>query len=183
MGIKLHLDIETNRGPTNELYIRIDSWKINMSINEIIFTTTTWLDKTYADRFLREYYTDELKPAIGLVQAKLIYYENLSDDGKEIVLENLYKVPMYIEKEIESDIYEEQNVFKEVPYVSFDENGDEITLYKTVTAPEKVKVGTKKEVKKVIDYTIIDRLNEFSYIHLIEKLSEVFPKDKIEKIE
>lgn len=182
MGIKLHLDIETNRGPTSELYIRIDSWKVNMSINEIIFTTTSWLDKTYADRFLRKYYTDELNPATGLVQAKVIYYESATDDGKEVEIENLYKVPMYVEKEIKSPVYEEKEVSREVPYVSFDENGDEITLYKTITSLEKVKVGVTREIKKVVDYTIVDRLRQFSYDYLIEELSKVFPKDKIEKI-
>lgn len=182
MGIKLHLDIETNRGPTSELYIRIDSWKVNMSINEITFTTTSWLDKTYADRFLRKYYTDELNPAIGLVQAKVIYYDSPTDDGKEVEIKNFYTVPMYVEQEVEHPVFEEKEVSREVPYISFDENGDEITLYKTIATLEKVKVGINKETKKVIDYTIIDRLSQFSYDHLIEELSKVFPKDKIEKI-
>ena len=30
MGLRLHVDLETNRGPTNKLYVRIDSWKVNM---------------------------------------------------------------------------------------------------------------------------------------------------------
>ena len=38
MGLRLHVDLETNRGPTNKLYIRIDSWKVNMTVGEVKFT-------------------------------------------------------------------------------------------------------------------------------------------------
>ena len=153
-----------------------------MTINEIKFTTTSWIDKSYGDRFLRRYYTDNLKPAIGLVGGKVIYYDTSSSDGEELVIDNLYIAPMVVEEDITEDIFEEKIVTKEVPYVSFDENGDEVTLYRTVNVPEKVKVGTKTEIQKVVDYTIVDRLREFSYDYLAEELAKVFPKDKIEKI-
>lgn len=182
MGIRLHVDLETNRGPTKELYIRIDSWKVNMTVNEIKFTTTSWLDKSYGDRFLRKYFTDDLKPAVGLVGGKIIYYEDPLSEGQELVIDNLYIAPMVIEKEVTEDVFEERTVKKEVPYVSFDENGDEVTLYRTVDAPEKVKIGTETEIQKVVDYTAVDRLREFSYDYLVEELKKVFPEDKIEKL-
>tara|TARA_B100000900_G_C20388113_1_gene637426 strand:- start:121 stop:672 length:552 start_codon:yes stop_codon:yes gene_type:complete len=182
MGLRLHVDLETNRGPTNELYVRIDSWKINMTVNEVKFTTTSWLDKSYGDRFLRKYFTDALQPAVGLVGGKVIYYDVPSSDGEEIVIDNLYIAPMFIEKEVTEDVLEERIIKKEVPYVSFDENGDEVTLYRTVDVPEKIKVGTESEIQKVVDYTIVDRLREFSYDYLAEELAKVFPKDKIEKL-
>jgi hypothetical protein len=182
MGLRLHVDLETNRGPTKELYVRIDSWKINMTVNEVKFTTTSWLDKSYGDRFLRKYFTDALQPAVGLVGGKVIYYDVPSSDGEELIIDNLYIAPMFIEKEVTEDVLEERTVKKEVPYVSFDENGDEVTLYRTVDVPEKVKVGTETEIQKVVDYTIVDRLREFSYDYLAEELSKVFPKDKIEKL-
>lgn len=180
MGIRLHVDLETNQGPTKELYIRIDSWKVNRTVNEIIFTTTSWLDKSFGDKFLRKLYDEELKPAIGLVSSKLVYYEKPDSEGTEVDLDNLYKVPMYVEKLEKDDILEEQEVSKEVPYVSFDEEGEEVTLYRTVTSKELVKVGETEVYKKVVDYGIIDRLQSFCYEHLVEKLSEVFPKEKIE---
>jgi len=98
MGLRLHVDLETNRGPTNELYVRIDSWKLNMTIGEIKFTTTSWLDKSYGDKFLRKYATDSLNPAVGLVGGKVIYYETSSSEGEEIIIDNLYVTPMFVEK-------------------------------------------------------------------------------------
>ena len=182
MGLRLHVDLETNRGPTNELYVRIDSWKLNMTIGEIKFTTTSWLDKSYGDKFLRKYATDSLNPAVGLVGGKVIYYESSSSEGEEIVIDNLYVTPMFVEKELEVDIFEKQTISKEVPYTSFDENGDEVTLYRTVEVTEDIKTGTETEIKNVVAYTIVDRLREFSYDYLAEELAKVFPKDKIEKL-
>ena len=89
---------------------------------------------------------------------------------------------MFVDKEIEEDIIEQQTVSKEVPYVSFDENGDEVTLYRTVKVTEDIKTGTKTEIKNVVDYTVVDRLREFSYDYLAEELAKVFPKKKIEKL-
>ena len=89
---------------------------------------------------------------------------------------------MFVEKEIEIDIIEKQTTNKEVPYVSFDENGDEVTLYRTVEVTEDVKTGTETEIKNVVDYTAVDRLREFSYDYLAEELAKVFPKSKIEKL-
>ena len=89
---------------------------------------------------------------------------------------------MVNEKEVEEDIYEIKKVTKEVPYTSFDEEGEEITLYKTVEAEEKVKTGTKINKVKIIDYSIINNLEEFCYNHVVKILSEVLPEDKIEKL-
>ena len=182
MGLRLQVDLETNRGPTNKLFVRIDSWKVNMTLGEVKFTTTSWLDKSYGEKFLRKYAADKLKPAVGLVGGKVIYYPKPSSEGKEIVIDNLYVAPMIVEKEVEEDIIEKQTVNKEVPYVSFDENGDQVTLYRTVEVTEDVITGTKTELKSVIDYTIVDRLQEFSYDYLVKELSKVFPKSKIKKI-
>jgi len=83
---------------------------------------------------------------------------------------------------VEEDIFETKTVTKEVPYVSFDENGDEITLYRTVEVDEKIKVGTEKNTKQIVNYTILNNLEEFCYNHVVKILSEVIPENKIEKL-
>jgi len=179
MGIEVLADLETNRGPTKKLFVRIDSFKVNMTINEIKFTTTSWLDKTFGDKFLRKYFTDDLKPAVGLTNGKYIYYPDAKSEGVDIELQNLFVVPMYREKEVVEPIYEMQDVTKEVPYVSFDENGDEITLYRTVNTQKKVQIDEKKTTKLVVDYDIINNLGEYCYEKLASILAEVFGEDKI----
>lgn len=180
MGLVIQADLETNQGPTKELYIRIDSWKINKTIGEITFTTTSWLTKRYADRFLRTYKDEELKPAIGLVSADIVFYDKEDNkEGLEIRLNNLFKPSMVVEKEIELDIYGDKEVSKEIPFTSFDENGDEITLYKTIKSTEKIKTGTEKVVKEILDYTIIGNLEQFCYEYLKNKLEDYFPAESI----
>ena len=158
MGLKINAEIETNRGPTTELYFRIENWKINFTVGEIRFTTTVWLSKKYADQFLREFYDEPLRNATGLVASKVVYYNDALRDGKECDIVNLHSLPMYEEKQIEVPIYEKKEVTKELPYISFDEDGNEITLYRTVTSEEDVQVGADTVTKKVMDYKMVDRL-------------------------
>ena len=181
MGLQIDLELETNRGPTSELYIRIDSWRVNRTVNEIIFTTTSWLSKEYADRTLRKFITDPIPPSIGLVGSKLISYQN-SRQGEELIIENLYKMSMAKEQQVDIPVYEAKSTTKEHPYVSFDEDGNEVTVYRSVTSTENVQVATDKKNKLVVDYKIINNLEDNCYSYLIEQLSEVFDKGIINKI-
>ena len=88
---------------------------------------------------------------------------------------------MIKEQEVEIPVYKTKTVQVEVPYISFDEQGDEITLYRTVEEEKKVKVKTVKETKKVIDISVLDDLTGNSYKVLKEELKKFFPSNKIIK--
>ena len=182
MGIRLQVDLETNRGPTNELYIRIDHIKINRTVAKVVFSTTLWLNKELADNTLKRLADDPIKPSVGLVNPKVIYYPNKQSEGLDAEFDDLYEIPLVVDKDIEKDIFETIKVNKEVPYVSFDENGDEITLYRTVEQEEKKKIGTEIIKEKIVDYTVLNNIEEFCYNHVVKVLSEVLPNDKIEKL-
>ena len=134
----------------------------------------------------RQYASEPYNNAIGLVSSKVICYDN-SEDGEEKEIVNLYKFPIATKKKVTIPIYEEQSFQKEVPYISFNEEGEELTLYRTVETEEgnkyikNVKVGDKQEVREVIDTSIIDNLTKVSYEHLASELGKLFPKDKIIK--
>ena len=64
----------------------------------------------------------------------------------------------------------------------FDEEGEEITLYRTVTEKKTVQVGTEKVLKNVIDYSMVDRLGQVSYEFLIKELKEHFPAKVIKTV-
>jgi len=182
MGIRLQVDLETNRGPTDELYIRIDHYRINRTVGKIKFSSTLWLNKELADQTLKEFADDPIKPSIGLVNPKVIYYPNKKSEGLDVTFTELYEVPLVVEKDIKKDIIETVKVKKEVPYISFDDNGDEITLYRTVEVEEDKVVGVETITKKIVDFTILNKFEKFCYNHIVEKLSEVIPKNKIEKL-
>lgn len=182
MGLRLNVDLETNQGPSREVYVRIDNWKINRATADIVFTTTSWLDQSYADKFLRQYYDEPMRNSIGLISSKVIYYENDESEGTELLLDNLHKLPMAKEIDVEIPVYEKKKITKEVPYVSFDENGDEITLYRTIIQEENVEVGVNIEKKQVIDHTILNNLESVCYEELKLFYSQYFPIEKIEII-
>lgn len=181
MGLRINAEVETNRGPTTELYFRIENWKVNLTLGQIRYTTTCWLSKKYADQFLREYYDEPLKNSVGLVSSKLVYYNDDIKDGKELDIPNSHTMYMYEEKEIEVPIYEEKEVSKELPYISFDENGEEITLYRTVKQKEDVLVRTESVTKKVMDYSV-NNLEEVTYKNFKQFLQNEFLEEHIEQI-
>ena len=182
MGFKLNIDLETGSGPTQEAYVRIDNYRFNKVTSEIILTTTTWLNIEKAHAFNRTYLEESLKNAEGLVSADVLYYPTPDSEGEEVSIPIVYKAPVAIREEVEFPIYEEQETIEEVPYVSFDENGDEITKYKDEIAVKKVLVDSHKEIREVIKPELLTNLYEFAYEVIKNKLAELFPEDKIEKI-
>ena len=89
---------------------------------------------------------------------------------------------MIKEENVTESVFELQKVTKEVPYVSFDSDGNEVTLYRTVESDEKVKVGETVNSKKVVDYNIINNLGYYCYDKLAEILAEVFGEYNIKKV-
>ena len=98
-----------------------------------------------------------------------------------MVIENYYKVPTVVEVTVDEPIYEKKVVKKQVPYISFDENGDEVEKIKTVEREEKVQVDTKTKKRKLIDYSLMEKPFEFAYQYLKEELEKKFGKKIIKK--
>ena len=182
MGLVLKVDLDTSGGSTKEAYIRIETCRINKVQAQLEFTTTCWINKKAAGKFYRKYLSDPLTNAGGLIKQEVVYYSDAADiNGTEVVLANYYKVPLTTGITVEEPIFEKQFVKKEVPYVSFDENGDEIEKIKIVTKEVDVQVGSNKIKKQLIDYSLMERPFELAYKHLKNELAKYFPKSSIVK--
>ena len=182
MGLVIKAELDTSRGSTKEAYIRIETCRINKVQAQLEFTTTCWINKKAASKFYRKYLDDPLTNAGGLVNKEVVFYKDKDDiDGTEVAIENYYKVPTVNEVTIEEPVYEKKVVVKQVPFISFDENGDEIEKIKTVEREEKVQVDTKTKKRKLIDYSLMNKPFEFAYQYLKEELEKKFGKDKIVK--
>jgi len=183
MGLRLNVDLDTNRGQTSEAYIKVETVRFNRVQTRIEFTTSCWVNKESADAFDKKYVDDPLGSSIGLLTKEVVYYEDENDvEGTEVSIENFYTQQIYREETVETPIYENKEVTKLVPYVSFDENGDEVIKEKEVVKTEKVQVDTKTETKKLVDFSLIDNIFDFTYKALKQELSKIFPEDKIEII-
>jgi len=182
MGFVIKADLETSLGPSQEVYVRVEGMSYNKGANLAMFQVTYWLNKEYASKANRTFIDEPLKNMVGLIHDKVVYYEEGDSEGIEITLPQYIEHPIVVEKEIEVPIFETTIIKKEVPYVSFDEEGEEITLYKTISVEEEVEIGKKVEVKKVIDHTVPGRLLEYCYEVLNQELAKQFPIDNIETV-
>tara|TARA_E500000318_G_scaffold112057_1_gene133745 strand:+ start:2685 stop:3230 length:546 start_codon:yes stop_codon:yes gene_type:complete len=178
MGIIIKADLETSEGPSQEVYARIESLSFNKVTSDIRFQITYWVDKAAAIKYNRTFIDEEIKPAIGLVQERVLYYRDENSEPEELIVPNLIKVKYVEEKNIELPIYINKDIVHEVPYVSFDEMGEEITKYRSVTTSERVQTGTKNECKKLI-LTDLNNVHSFSYKIVKETLSKLLPRETL----
>lgn len=182
MGLRLNVDLETNRGQTNEAYIKIETIRFNRVNTRVEYTTSCWVNKKAADAFNKKYIDDPLGSSAGILTQEVVYYTGPDDvEGTELTVPNFYTSEIYREVEVTTPIYEEQEVTKTVPYISFDEEGNEVQKEKEVTKVEQVKIDEKVEVKKLFDMKLVENIFEFTYKALKGELSKIFPEDKIEK--
>ena len=181
MGFILEVDLETSSGPTEEAYVRIDNYRFNKVTSELNITTTTWLDINKAHEFNREYLEDDLKNAQGLIGSKIIYYKDKDDEGEEINIPNQFKSSVTEEVKVVIPHYEEKEVLKSKPHISFDKNGNEVTKYKDVIETEKFKVNETVEIKKKVNNEALTNMFEYSYNVLRSELEKMFPANKIIK--
>lgn len=180
MGFKLNVDLETSNGPSHEVYVRIESLIINRVTAKARFQLTYWIDQDNAIAATKIYTDEESRNMVGLIQERILYYEDEDSDGVEILLPHMLEEDIAEEKEIEVPVMEKQTVSKEVPYTSFDENGDEITLYRTVSSEQNVKVGTEVQIRKVINIKLAENIFAFGYSRIKTMLESKFPSNKIE---
>ena len=182
MGLRLNVDLETSLGPSQEVYARIESIIYNKFTASVMFQIAYWLTQDHAKKATRVFLDEELKNMTGMVHDKVLYYADGDTEGAEVTLPMHFSVEAVYDSEVEVPVYETKIEEKKIPYISFDENGDEITLHRTVSEEVQVQVGTSKEVKKVIDQQVSNRLADFSYEVLQKELTKWFPKDNIETV-
>lgn len=179
MGFILDVDLETSEGPSHEVYVRIESLTFNKVTMEVQLQLTYWQAKDYANRFNRTYASENKKNAIGLIQERVVYYENETSEGVELLFPHFLKTTVTKQEEIEVTKFEMKQVEKEVPYISFDEEGNEITKVRKVIKEEKVKVGVEKKLEDIFDYSALSNIFEFSYNFARKELSNLVPDTKI----
>jgi len=179
MGFILDVDLETSEGPSHEVYVRVESLTFNKVTMETGFQLTYWETKEHAEKFNRFAVGDSTNNAVGLIQERVIYFEDDESDGEEILFPHHIKTAITKVQNIEIPIFETQEVKTEVPYVSFDENGEEITKYRTIVKEEEVQVRVDNIEKEVFDYSALNNIFEFAYNHTKKILGELIPKDKI----
>lgn len=179
MGFILDVDLETSEGPSHEVYVRVESLTFNKVTMEVGFQLTYWESKKYAENFNRVTADQPHNNAVGLIQERVIYFKDDESDGDEVLFPHHIKTLITKTELTEIPVIETKEVKVEVPYVSFDENGEEITKYRTIVKEEEVQVGVNNIEKEVFDYSALNNIFEFAYNHAKKILGDLIPEDKI----
>ncbi len=182
MGFVINADLETSQGPTQELYVRVEGFSFNKVTAQLGFQVTYWIDREHAINHNRVYLEEEVKPMVGLVQNKVLFFNDPDSDSKEIEFEHYIKGSVAEEREVDVPYFEMQDVAVKVPYVSFDENGDELIKEREIIKQKKVQTGTQNEKRTVIDYKAFENIYEYCYKKLYESLIKLIPEEKIETV-
>ena len=180
MGLVIKADIETSSGPTKKAYVRIDNYRVDKVTSRLRFAVSYWRTKESAHNFNRLYLEENLKNATGLFSSNIVFYESKEDEGKEVSLPTFFDINMASEEVVEEPVFEMKDVTKTVPFISFDENGDEITLQKEVTKKEKVQVDVVTSTKNKINNSIIGDLPKYCYNEVKKQIQQLLPNCKIE---
>ena len=170
MGLRVKLDIDTFEGPAQSIYCRIDQMVIQRSANRIIVSLAYFLDK---DKTLPD---DQLPYTI-------LHYNDTQDNPEEVRLPNNIKIDLSQSTIMKEPIYKKQKVKEKVPYVSFDENGDELTKYREVEVEKNVKVGEEENEVSIPVYDAIQKdIFGYCYRKIEEHLNDTFKEHiKIEQ--
>ena len=170
MGLLFNLDTDTVKGPTTSLYCRIDQITIQKEVNRIIISLSYFNDVEKTSR-------------IDSISYEVLVYEDSDSEGKDIRLPSTLKLDLGEKVVIKEPIYKQELVKEKVPYVSFDELGEEITKYQEVEVKRNIKIGEEEKEATVSTYTAIQKdIFGFCYDKIKQKLLESFPYLEIKEV-
>ena len=170
MGLLFNLDTDTVKGPSESLYCRIDQITIQKDANRIIVSLIYFKDIEQTSR-------------IDCISYEVIVYESGDLVGKEIRLPSVLKLDLSEKVTIKEPIYKQELVKEKVPYVSFDDLGEEITKYQEVEVKRNIKIGEEEKEATVSTYTAIQKdIFGFCYNKIKEELLKSFPYLEIKEV-
>lgn len=183
MGLLIKGDIETNVGPTDSIYCKIESYKVMIPRAEVQFTVAYWQNKEESDNFTQVFIDGEgddvsYSSKSIVKRDEILFYKGSTPTS--VSLPMFFQYNPTIEKEIEIPIYEKKVVTKEVPYISFDENGDEIVLTREVDTLERVVTKIEKVSKKFFDREPLKDFPSFCYTQLKKDFDKILKENKVE---
>ena len=176
MGLRLRSSIDTNLGPTDKLYVRVDNINVNRIYRTVRVGVTYWFDKDTADSSRER----NSRLSKGMVSNKIIIYEDPRKEGKEINLPVHFEFKMESPRKVTIPIYEETPVEVEKPYVGFDDNGRRVILYRTETIVEKKKIGEREDYSQVLDLDLETSLVSWCYGQIKAELGQKIPVELLE---
>lgn len=183
MGLTIKSTIETNIGDVNSPYVVISNYSVSKTSAEISYRVNYFTNKEYWKQSLPTKISElsipkNLPPNVIFSPGTILY--EYKKEWVEVSLPQFFRVKLSEKKSIEIPITEKQEIVKKVPYISFDENGDEITKHREIKVIEEVEIGKEKIEEEIINYDLFDNPIAFAYTHLKKELETLLVGVKIE---
>lgn len=184
MGILLKTEIETNVGVVKNAYITIPSYTVRKNTGEISFSVAYYTSEKYSKMGVAEYVEDIANLTQLPIDATFAPHQILCLENKEWVEKSLpQNLKVKFTKPKTTPILETTWVEEEIemPYISFDEEGNEVEKVRIKTIPKEKTTKIGEVVKNKIDWSLVEHPLSFAYKHLAEELKNIIPNLQIEK--
>ena len=159
MGLLLKGDFETEVGQSSELYLNIEGFNFRKADMSLFAPMAVWSSKE-GSRIIN----------------KVIWYNGLEEDGVEVEIPNIFRIKLTDTVTLSEPIYEIREVAEEVPYISFDEEGEEITKYRKVLVEKKVAIGEEDVEQEIENIKLVQQdIFKTIYNHIEKELTQLFP--------
>lgn len=179
MGLLIKGDFETNFGKLSEIYLKIESIYFNRSGGKVKIGVTHWVNKQSADNFAKVYPDDPPKKNTGLLDEKVLVFDDNDEIKNSFVLPHSYETFLTSKLEVEVPIYDTIVDTIETSYVSFNENGEEEENKKVEQVTKQIQVGTEKIQKEVIDVTLLNDILPYCYRYIKSKLASILIEQEL----
>lgn len=179
MGFIIVADLETSEGTSQNVYARIESLNFNRVEMEVQCQITYWESKRFADSYKRNTPTQDKPPTAGLIQERIINFTDNPIDGEEILLPHSVTLPIVKVEKVIVPLFETKIVSKEVPYVSFNSEGEEVIKTKTVETSTEVQVGSEEQEIEVFNYDALGNLFEYCYVNIMPFIQGMIKSSKV----
>ena len=181
MGIIIKADLDTNNGSTTKAYASIRTFTVNRERYHISYNVQYFLNKNLVQK--PAYIGEDID--YGNISPFFSPYNIVFYKGKgkfeELNLIQNKNLILGKSKTISIPIYEEVEKVKEVPFITFDQDGNEVEIVRHQKVKVKEKVGSEKVKKEIIDESLIENPLKACYEDLEKELIKVFGKKNIIK--
>lgn len=179
MGLIIKGDFDTSYGSAREIYITVGSFHFKKYTGIVFFNITYWLKKDYADRYYTKYEGQKtFTEPKGKLSEQIVYYPEDLSDPKDFILPHSLEFFLGTPKEIAVPLLKSVERKEQVPYVTFDDEGNEVIKHREETVKtDIVDKPSVTETRNVLDLSKLNNIYSLGYEKIIEKLSAFFPKD------
>lgn len=181
MGLTIKGDFDTSYGTATNIYATVGSFHFKKYTGIVFFNYTYWISKSYADRYYIKYEGQATLPEpTGKISERVVYYPPNNSFPKDYILPHGLEFFLGSPQEVELPEVKVIEKEEQVPYITFDKEGNEIIAYrKEITREEVITQDSVFETRNVLDLSLLNNIYSFGYSKLVDHLKGFIPEGNL----